>query len=155
MQEIGADRVRPMHRPPLNIIVKLIEQVILTVKINHTVRVVRPAVLHGIVILSAIRLVIIDLIRLTAMHIHAVSDCGLRAVAGAYLAGNGQPVFADFHRDIRSAGIRIAVFVRNGYHRTRVLCQCIQAYRGHIVFHILNRDRLGRNKLRPLFHCPG
>ena len=152
MNQILAGRMTPVHRPPLGIVIKLIEEMIGSLIINQPVGIIGPTVLYRIVVLTAIELIVVYLICLPTMDIEPVSQADLLPIRIRHSAGYSQIVCPHCHRNILQITINPTCSVSHAYLSSRIFRYDSQVYSLSIMFDILDGNR--SSKLTFLFHFP-
>ena len=152
MNQILAGRMTPVHRPPLGIVVKLIEEMIDSLVINKPVGIIGPSVLDRIMILTAIELIVVYLICLPTMDIKPVSQADLLPIRIRHSAGHSQIVCPHCQRDILQITINPTCSIGHAYLGSRIFCYDGQVYRLSIMFDILDGNR--STKLTFLLYFP-
>ena len=152
MNQILAGRMAPVHRSPLCIVVKLIEEMIDSLIINQPVGIIGPTVLDRIVVLTAIELIVVYLICLPTMDIEPVSQADLLPIRIRHSAGHSQIVCPHCQRDILQITIDPTCSISHAYLSSRIFRYDSQVYSLSIMFDILDGNR--SSKLTFLFHFP-
>ena len=142
----------PVHRPPLGIVIKLIEEMIDSLVINQPVGIIGPTVLDRIMILTAIELIVVYLICLPTMDIKPVSQADLLPIRIRHSAGHSQIVCPHCQRDILQITINPTCSIGHAYLGSRIFCYDGQVYRLSIMFDILDGNR--STKLTFLLYFP-
>ena len=152
MNQILAGRMAPVHRSPLCIVVKLIEEMIDSLIINQPVGIIGPTVLDRIMILTAIKLIVVYLICLPTMDIEPVSQADLLPIRIRHSTGHSQIVCPHCQRDILQITIDPTCSIGHAYLGIRIFCYDGQVYSLSIMLDILDSDR--SSKLTFLLHFP-
>ena len=152
MNQILAGRMTPVHRPPLGIVVKLIEEMIDSLVINKPVGIIGPSVLDRIMILTAIKLIVVYLICLPTMDIEPVSQADLLPIRIGHSAGYSQIVCPHCQRNILQITINPTCSIGHAYLGSGIFCYDGQVYSLSIMFDILDGNR--STKLTFLLHFP-
>ena len=152
MNQILAGRMTPVHRPPLGIVVKLIEEMIDSLIINQPVGIIGPTVLDRIMILTAIELIVVYLICLPTMDIEPVSQADFLPIRIRHSAGHSQIVCPHCQRNILQITINPTCSISHAYLSSRIFRYDSQVYSLSIMFDILDGNR--SSKLAFLFHFP-
>ena len=152
MNQILAGRMTPVHRPPLGIVIKLIEEMIGSLIINQPVGIIGPTVLDRIMILTAIELIVVYLICLPTMDIKPVSQADLLPIRIRHSTGHSQIVCPHCQRDILQITINPTCSIGHAYLGSRIFCYDGQVYRLSIMFDILDGNR--STKLTFLLYFP-
>ena len=152
MNQILAGRMAPVHRSPLCIVVKLIEEMIDSLIINQPVGIIGPTVLDRIMILTAIEFIVVNLICLPTMDIEPISQADLLPIRIRHSAGHSQIVCPHCQRDILQITINPTCSVSHAYLSSRIFRYDSQVYSLSIMFDILDGNR--SSKLTFLFHFP-
>ena len=152
MNQILAGRMAPVHRSPLCIVVKLIEEMIDSLIINQPVGIIGPTVLDRIVILTAIEFIVVNLICLPTMDIEPISQADLLPIRIRHSAGHSQIVCPHCQRDILQITIDPTCSIGHSYLGIRIFCYDGQVYSLSIMLDILDSDR--SSKLTFLLHFP-
>ena len=152
MNQILAGRMTPVHRPPLGIVIKLIEEMIDSLVINQPVGIIGPTVLDRIMILTAIELIVVYLICLPTMDIKPVSQADLLPIRIRHSTGHSQIVCPHCQRDILQITINPTCSIGHAYLGSRIFCYDGQVYRLSIMFDILDGNR--STKLTFLLYFP-
>ena len=152
MNQILAGRMTPVHRPPLGIVIKLIEEMIGSLIINQPVGIIGPTVLDRIMILTAIELIVVYLICLPTMDIEPVSQADLLPIRIRHSTGHSQIVYPHCQRDILQITINPTRSIGHAYLGSRIFRYGDQVYSLSVMFDILDGNR--STKLTFLFHFP-
>ena len=152
MNQILAGRMAPVHRPPLGIVIKLIEEMIDSLVINQPVGIIGPTVLDRIMILTAIKLIVVYLICLPTMDIEPVSQTDFLPIRIRHSTGHSQIVCPHCQRDILQITIDPTCSIGHAYLGSRIFRYDSQVYSLSIMLDILDSDR--SSKLTFLFHFP-
>ena len=152
MNQILAGRMAPVHRSPLCIVVKLIEEMIDSLIINQPVGIIGPTVLDRIMILTAIELIVVYLICLPTMDIEPVSQADFLPIRIRHSTGHSQIVCPHCQRDILQITIDPTCSIGHAYLGSRIFCYDGQVYSLSIMLDILDSDR--SSKLTFLLHFP-
>ena len=152
MNQILAGRMAPVHRSPLCIVVKLIEEMIDSLIINQPVGIIGPTVLDRIMILTAIEFIVVNLICLPTMDIEPISQADLLPIRIRHSAGHSQIVCPHCQRDILQITINPTCSIGHAYLGSRIFCYDGQVYRLSIMFDILDGNR--STKLTFLLYFP-
>ena len=152
MNQILAGRMAPVHRSPLCIVVKLIEEMIDSLIINQPVGIIGPTVLDRIMILTTIELIVVYLICLPTMDIEPVSQADLLPIRIRHSTGHSQIVCPHCQRDILQITIDPTCSIGHAYLGIRIFCYDGQVYSLSIMLDILDSDR--SSKLTFLLHFP-
>ena len=152
MNQILAGRMAPVHRSPLCIVVKLIEEMIDSLIINQPVGIIGPTVLDRIMILTAIEFIVVNLICLPTMDIEPISQADFLPIRIRHSAGHSQIVCPHCQRDILQITINPTCSISHAYLSSRIFRYDSQVYSLSIMFDILDGNR--SSKLAFLFHFP-
>ena len=145
----------PVHRTPLFCVIELIEEVIFALVIYKTVRIISPAVFERVVIFTAVRLIVVDSVRLSAVYIDAVCQSSLCVIVIFDGAEDCDIVDTYFDRDALAFSIFIAVRADYSHFRSAAHGSSYDVNCGSIILHILNVYRLFLEELALLFNSSG
>ena len=138
----------PMHRTPSDLVtvaVKLMEQMIFSVEVYQTMRVICPAFLQGVMVLVTILLVVVGI--MAAMDIDTIRQRCLHTVLVCRCAGHGDDVGTDRYRNVLAILVYVAVLVRDCDVRVLVLRGCRDVHGLYRLLDILNGNRFHRTEL--------